>query len=109
MSMLMSCLKCRQQNYAQLCLEVPLAPMHFIAMDLIAKLKPSLRGHQYALMVIDMLPNYTWCMSVCTEETNKVVHSYLVNIHFKFGGSHKIMLDNGTEFRNNILYKLSPC
>ena len=60
---------------------MPSVPMHFIAMDLIGKFKPSSQGHQYALTVNDMLTNYTWCMLLFTEEADKVVHAYLVNVY----------------------------
>ena len=49
-------------------------------MELIGKLKPSLHGNQYALTVIDMLTNYTWCISLYTKDNNKVVYTYLGNI-----------------------------
>ena len=49
-------------------------PMHFIAMDLIGKFKLLPQGHQYALAVIDMLMNYTWC--ILPKEADNMVHYY---------------------------------
>ena len=40
-------------HYAQLHLEEPLIPMHFIVMYLIDKFKLSVQGHQYALTAIE--------------------------------------------------------
>ena len=95
----MQYLRCREQNlipqhFAQFHLEVPSALMHFIAMDLIGKFKPSSQDHQYALTAIDMLKNYTMCMLLHTTDCNEVVHAYLVNIYLKFGISHDILSDN---------------
>ena len=66
------CIECGQGNvcpqcYAQLHLEELTMPIHFIVMDLIGKFKPSPKGHQYALTVIDMLTNYTWCILLFTK------------------------------------------
>ena len=47
-----------------------------------------------------MLTNYTWCVLLYTAD--KVVHAYSVNIYSKYCGSHKILLDNRTEFRNEL-------
>ena len=51
------CLNCkrslRPQRHAQLYTEVPSAPMHFIAMDLIGHHKPSSKGTQNTLIAID--------------------------------------------------------
>ena len=46
------------QYYTQLQLEVALAPMSFIDMDLIGKLKVLSEGHQYVLTVTNKLMNY---------------------------------------------------
>ena len=74
------CSKCRQQNlcphhHAQLYLEVPPAPMHFIVMNVIGKFKQSFQGHQYALTIIDILMNYTWCTPLHTKGAVEVVHT----------------------------------
>ena len=46
-----------------------------------------------------------WCILVCTKEADEVMHVYLVNVYSKFGESHKILLDNGTEFENLLFVK----
>ena len=61
-------------------------PIHFILMDLIGKFKPL---HHYALNVIDMLTNNTWCIRLFKKEVSEVVHTYLVNVYCKSGGSDK--------------------
>ena len=73
--MLKQCMKCRHetlhpQYYAQLYLEVFPAPMHFMMINLIGKLKLPPQGHQYSLPVIDMLINYAWHTPLHTKEAN---------------------------------------
>ena len=77
--------------------------MHFIAMCPIDTFKLSLQRHQYTLTATDMFINYAWCILLFTKEADKVLHAYLVNVYSKFGGSHKILSDNGTKFMNKLL------
>ena len=64
------------------------------------KLSP--QGHQYALNIIDMLMYFTWCIPLFTKEADKVVYAYLVNVYSMFGGSHTILSDSGTKFKNKL-------
>ena len=57
-------------------LDVSLAPVHFIAMDLKGKLKLLSQGHHYAPTMIDMLTNYTCCILLYTKEADEIVHVY---------------------------------
>ena len=86
--------------------EVPLAPMHFIVMDLIGKFRSPSQGHQYAIKFIDMQTNYALCIPLSTNKADEVVHGYLISI-LLFDGSHKILSDNGTEFPNNLFAKVA--
>ena len=54
-----------------------------------------------------MLTNYTWCIPTYTKEAGEVVHTFLDNIYSKFGGSHKILSDNETEFKNTIFAQVA--
>ena len=73
---------------------MPLIPMSFIARDLTGKSKLSSQGDQYTFNVIDMLTNYAWYIPISMTEADKVMHTYLVNMYSKFGGSHKILSYN---------------
>ena len=81
--------------------------MHFIMMDLIVKFKLSPQGYQYVFTVIDMLVSYAWYIPLYVKGTDEVVHLYLVNIYSEFGGSHKILLDDGTEFKSKLFMQVS--
>ena len=37
----------------------------------------------------------------------EVIQAYIENVYFKFGGSLKILSDDGTEFKNKILEQIS--
>ena len=41
----------------------------------ITKIKLSPKENQYALTVIDILTNYTWCIPLNTKEADEVVHA----------------------------------
>ena len=90
-------------KYVQGQFKVPTAPMEFISMDLIGEFHPpSSKGHRYALTVICMLTGYTFCIPLKTKTAAEVVKAYVDNVYAKFGGSLKILSDNGTEFKNQL-------
>ena len=102
------CRSCQQRNrqivkYAQRQFKVPTNPMEFISMVLIGEFhSPSSKGHKYALTVICMLTGYTFCIPLKTKTAAEVVKAYVDNVYAKFGGSLKILSDNGTEFKNKL-------
>ena len=78
-----------------------LLPMDFICMDLIGEFHPPTScGHHYALTVICMLTGFTWCIPLKTKTAEEVAKAYLDHIYSLFRGSVKILMDNGTEFKN---------
>ena len=60
-------------------------------------------GHCYALTAVCILTGFTWCIPLKTKTADDVVKAYLDHIYSLFGGSVKIMTDNGTEFKNKLL------
>ena len=85
-----------------------LLPMDFICMDLIGKFyPPTSHGHCYALMAVCMLTGFTWCIPLKMKTADEVVKAYLDHIYSLFGGSVKIMMDNGTELRTSSSRKSS--
>ena len=53
---------------------------------------------------MDMLLKYIWCIPLYTKEAEAV---HLVNIYLKFGGSHRILSNNGTEFKNKLFAQVA--
>ena len=84
-----------------------LQPMDFICMDLIGKFHPpTSRGHRYALTAVCMLTGFTWCVPLETKTVEEVAKAYVDHIYSNFGGSNKILMDNGMEFKKNSSRKL---
>ena len=80
-----------------------LQPMDFICMDLIGEFHPlTSRGHRYALTAVCMLTGFTWCVPLKTKTAEEVAKAYMDHIYSNFGGSIKILTDNGTEFKNKL-------
>ena len=107
------CKSCLQRNsqivrYTTGHFNVPTSPMQFISMDLIGEFHPpSAKGHKYALTVICMLTGYTFCIPLKTKTAAEVVKAYVDNIYSKFGGSIKMLSDNGTEFKNELFTQVA--
>ena len=90
-------------KYAMLHFDVATFPMQFISMDLIGEFHPlTTKKNRYALTVICMLTGYIFCIPLRTKTIEEVIQAYIDNIYSKFGGSIKILSDNGTEFKNKI-------
>ena len=106
------CKLCQKQNilpvkYVSGHFSAPMAPMEFISMDLIGDFTPSSKGNKYALTVICMLTGYTFCIPIPPKKASDVITAYIDNVYSKFGGSKKILSDNGTEFKNQLFEKIA--
>ena len=76
-------------------------------MDLIGDFyPPSKLGYKYALTVICMLTGYVFCVPLKSKQAGEVIQAYIDNVYAKFGGSLKILSDNGTEFKNKLFEEL---
>ena len=107
------CYHCQRRNkqvvkYATLHFDVASFPMQFISMDLIGEFHPTTsKGKKYALTVICMLTGYVFCVPLKTKTAEEVLQAYIDNVYSKFGGSLKILSDNGTEFINKIFEQVA--
>ena len=54
-----------------------------------------------------MLTGYVFCIPLKTKTTEEVFQAYIDNVYYKFGGSLKILRDNGTEFKNKIFEQIA--
>ena len=63
---------------------------------------PTSHGHSYALTGVCMLTGFTWCVPLKTKTVEEVSKAYMDHIYSNFGGSIKILMVNGTEFRNKL-------
>ena len=77
-------------------------------MDLIGEFHPpTSKGKRYALTIICMLTGYVFCIPLKTKTADEVLQAYIDNVYSKFGGSLKILSDNGTEFKNKIFEQVA--
>ena len=82
--------------------------MDFISMDLIGEFKMgSTQGNRYALTVTCMLTGYTWCIPIADKSAETIVRAYIREVYSKYGGSRKILSDNGTEFKNKLFEQVA--
>ena len=107
------CPQCQSRNkqvvkYAKLHFDVATFPMQFISMDLIGEFHPpTSKKHRYALTVICMLTGYVFCVPLKTKTAEEVIQAYIDNVYARFGGSLKILSDNGTEFKNRLFEQIA--
>ena len=95
-------------KYATLHFDVATFSMQFISMDLIGEFHPpTSKGKRYALTIIFMLTGYVFCIPLKTKTAEEVLQAYIDNVYSKFGGSIKILSDNGTEFKNKIFEQIA--
>ena len=82
--------------------------MKFISMDHIGEFYPPMtKGHHYVLTVVDMLIGFILCALLKSKKAKEIVQVYLNDVYYRFGGSRKILSDNGTEFKNKMFQEVS--
>ena len=54
-----------------------------------------------------MCTGFTWCIPLKTKTAEEVAKAYLDHIYSLFGGSVKILTDNGTEFKNKLFKEVA--
>ena len=107
------CYQCQRRNiqvikYATLHFDMATFPMQFISMDLIGEFHPcTAKNNRYALTAICMLMAYVFHVPLKTKTAEEIIQAYINNIYSKFGGSMKILSDNGTEFKNKIFEQVA--
>ena len=85
----------------------PDLPMEFICMDLVGPIHPaSSRGNKYVLTVIDMLTGFTMAVPIKNKNAETICEAYRDNIYCVFGGSSRILTDNGSEFKNKEMQEV---
>ena len=54
-----------------------------------------------------MLTGYVFCVPLKTKAAEEVIQAYIDNVSSKFGGSLKMLSNNGTEFKNKIFEQVA--
>ena len=106
------CKECVLQNQGQTeksfgHFDLPDLPMEFICMDLVGPIHPlSSRGNKYVLTVIDMLTGFTIAVPIKNKNAETICDTYRDNIYCVFGGSSRMLTDNGSEFKNKEMQEV---
>ena len=106
------CKECVLQNQGQpeKCFghfDSPDLPMEFICMDLVGPIHPpSSRGNKYVLTVIDMLTGFTIAVPIKNKNAETICEAYRDNVYCVFGGSSRMLTDNGSEFKNKEMQEV---
>ena len=70
-------------------------------MDLVGPIHPpSSRGNKYVLTVIDMLTGFTMAVPIKNKNAETICVAYRNHVYCTFGGSSRILMDNGSELKN---------
>ena len=77
-------------------------------MDLVGPIHPpSSRGNKYVLTVIDMLTGFTMAVPIKNKNAETIGDAYRNHVYCMFGGSSRILTDNGSEFKNQEMRQVS--
>ena len=87
--------------------KVPEVPMQLICMDLVGPILPiTSRGNHFILTCIDMLTGFTIAVPIKDKMASTVCDAYRAHVYCISGGSARILMDNGTEFKNEQMDEL---
>ena len=79
----------------------PEGPMQFICMDLVGPIQPTTsKGNRFCMTVMDMLTGYTIAVPIRDKTAESICQAYRDHVYCTFGGSSRMLTDNGSEFKN---------
>ena len=105
-----TCAKQRVQKtqFEKQIFEPGVQPMEFLCINLIGEFyPPSSKGNRYALTAVCMLTGFTFCIAIKSKTAQEVVTSWRNHISFPFGVCRKLLMDNGTEFKNELFSQVA--
>ena len=87
--------------------KTPEVPVKLICMDLVGPIMPvTSTVNRFILTCIDMLTGFTVAIPIKDKAADTVCDTYRAHIYCTFGGSTRMLTDNGTEFKNEQMDKL---
>ena len=100
--------KVQKTQFEKQIFEPGVQPMEFVSMDLIGEFHPlSSKGNRYALTTVGMLTGYTFCIPIKNKSAEEIVTALRNHIAFPFGICRKLLMDNGTEFKNYLFSRVA--
>ena len=95
--------KVEKTKFEKQIFEPGVQPMEFASIDLIREFHPpSSRGNRYALTVVCMFTGYTFCIPIQNKTAEEIATAQRNHIAFPFGVCRRLLMDNGTEFKNGL-------
>ena len=100
--------KVQKTQFEKQIFEPGVQPMEFISMDLIGEFHPpSSKGNRYALAAVCMFTGYTVYIPIQNKTAEEIVTAWRNHITFPFGVCRKLLMDNGTEFKNDLFSRVA--
>ena len=86
---------------------IPSLRWNLFCMDLVGPISSQTsKGNRYMLTVIDMLTGYTIAVAIPDKRAETVCKAYRDHVYCTFGGSSRILTDNGAEFRSKEMKQI---
>ena len=100
--------KVKKTQFEKQIFEPGVQPMEFVSMDLIGEFHPpSSKGNRYALTSVCMLKGYTFCIPLKNKSAEEIVTAWRNHIAFLFAVCRKLLMDNGTEFKDDLFSRVA--
>ena len=105
------CLLCCQHathkmKYESKHLPIPNKPFDSICLDCVGPLERSKRNFKGILTCIDLHSSFMIAVPMKLKSADDVIHAYVETILPQIGPSRFILMDNGTEFKNDTMSKV---
>ena len=68
---------------------------------------PLQKGNRYTLTAVCMLTGFTFCIPIKNKTAQEVVTAWRNHISFLFGVCRKLLMDNGSEFKNELFSQVA--
>ena len=87
-------------------LPIPQRPFDGICLDCVGSMERSSKGLKWILTCIDLHSLFLLAVPMKLKSTDDVIHAYIESVLLRIGPSRYILMDNGTEFRNETMKEL---
>ena len=102
------CKRCRRCSLKSRSLRLAYNPWNIMSMDLVSEFHLlSSKGNRYALTAVCMLRRYTFCIPIKNKSAEEKVTAWRNHIAFPFRVCRKQLTDNGTEFKNDLFFRVT--
>ena len=95
--------KVKVQQYPLQMTEIPDRPFDKIAIDLVTDCKTSTSGNKHILTIIDHLTGWSEAFPILDKSADTIVATLINHYLLVHMCPRYILLDNGTEFKNNLM------